>query len=197
MVFLIIQDLRSKFTTHGSILFLLWKFASGKLRWLSWNDEIEGVVSIFIGLWITFSWLFKAGLQKSTLQISANVIFEFQKATHACAFCFCLGVSCTFALDTSPKRIDREGLGKRLTWTRQNPLVVPVTGVKFNRHSCMSNEQWIFYENFSLFGQMKIFEWIKLLRRHLRQIQGNWGGRNFITASRVNSRLITHARMQK
>ena len=26
---------------------------------------------------------------------------------------------------------------------------------------------------------MKIFEWIKLLRRHLRQIQGNWGGRNF------------------
>ena len=26
---------------------------------------------------------------------------------------------------------------------------------------------------------MKIFEWIKLLGRHLRQIQGNWGGRNF------------------
>ena len=37
--------------------------------------------------------------------------------------------------------------------------------------------------------RLKIFEWIKLLRRHLRQIQGNWGGRNFITASRVNSRI--------
>ena len=38
--------------------------------------------------------------------------------------------------------------------------------------------------------RLKIFEWIKFLRRHLRQIQGNYGGRNFITASRVNSRLI-------
>ena len=37
--------------------------------------------------------------------------------------------------------------------------------------------------------RLKIFEWIKLLRRNLRQIQGNWGGRNFITASRVNSRI--------
>ena len=45
---------------------------------------------------------------------------EFQKATHACAFCFCLGVSRSFASDTSPKRIDREGLGKRRTGTRQD-----------------------------------------------------------------------------
>ena len=36
-----------------------------------------------------------------------------------------------------------------------NPLVVPVTGVKFKRHFCMRNEQWIFYQNFSLFGQIK------------------------------------------
>ena len=144
MGFLIVQDLRSKFTTHGSILCLLWKFASGKLRWLSWNDEIEGAVWIFIGLWITFWWLFKAGQQKSILQISTrvvnnqnllppacfaahniNVIFEFPKVTHACAFCFCLRVSRPFASDTSPKRIDREGLGKRRTGTRQ------VQNVKF------------------------------------------------------------------
>ena len=45
--------------------------------------------------------------------------------------------------------------------------------------------------------RLKIFEWIKLLRRHLHQIQGNGAGRNFITASRVNSRLITHAKMQR
>ena len=46
--------------------------------------------------------------------------------------------------------------------------------------------------------RLKIFEWIKFLRRHLHQIQENWAGRNFITAaSRVNSRLITHARMQR
>ena len=48
-----------------------------------------------------------------------NAIFEFQKVTHACAFCFCLGVYRPFASDTSPKRIDREGLGKRRTGTTQ------------------------------------------------------------------------------
>ena len=45
--------------------------------------------------------------------------------------------------------------------------------------------------------RLKIFEWIKLLRRHLHQFQENGAGRNFITASRVNSRLITHTRMQR
>ena len=39
--------------------------------------------------------------------------------------------------------------------------------------------------------RLKIFEWIKCLRRHLHQIQGL----NFVTESRVNSLLITHARM--
>ena len=38
-------------------------------------------------------------------------------------------------------------------------------------------------------------EWIKILRRLLHQIQGNWAGRNFVTESGVNSRLMTHARM--
>ena len=45
--------------------------------------------------------------------------------------------------------------------------------------------------------RLKIFEWMKLLKRHLRQIHGNWAGRNFLTASRFNSLLITHARMQR
>ena len=45
--------------------------------------------------------------------------------------------------------------------------------------------------------RLKIFEWIKFLRRHLHQIQENGAGRNFITASRVNSRLITDARVQR
>ena len=43
--------------------------------------------------------------------------------------------------------------------------------------------------------RLKIFEWIKCLRRYLHQIQGNWAGRNFTTESRVNWRLITYARM--
>ena len=45
--------------------------------------------------------------------------------------------------------------------------------------------------------RLKIFEWIKFLRRHLHQIQENGAGRNFITASGVNSWLITHARVQR
>ena len=43
--------------------------------------------------------------------------------------------------------------------------------------------------------RLKIFEWIKFVRRHLHQIQGNWAGRNFITELRVNSPLITNAEM--
>ena len=44
--------------------------------------------------------------------------------------------------------------------------------------------------------RLEICECIKLLRRHLHQFQENGAGRNFITASHVNSRLITHTRMQ-
>ena len=32
---------------------------------------------------------------------------------------------------------------------------------------------------------LEIFEWVKFLKRHLHQIQGNWAGRNFLTASGV------------
>ena len=45
--------------------------------------------------------------------------------------------------------------------------------------------------------RLQIFEWIKFLRGHLHQIQGNWDDRNFLTALRVNSWLITHTRMQR
>ena len=38
--------------------------------------------------------------------------------------------------------------------------------------------------------RLKIFEWIKFLRRYLHQIPENCAGRNFITALRVNSQLI-------
>ena len=45
--------------------------------------------------------------------------------------------------------------------------------------------------------RLKIFEWVKFHRRHLHQIQGNRAGRNFVTASRMNSRLmITYARIE-
>ena len=45
--------------------------------------------------------------------------------------------------------------------------------------------------------RLKIFQWIKCLRRHLPQILENWAGRNFVTESRVNSQVITHARMHR
>ena len=82
-----------------------------------------------------------------------------------------------------------------------NPFVVPVTSVKFKpaflhrSAGVMSSE---YFTRTSLYlVRLEIFEWIKLLRRHLHQFQENGAGRNFITASRVNSRLITHARMQR
>ena len=53
------------------------------------------------------------------------------------------------------------------------------------------------FAGYSVFGQIENLEWIKFLRRHLHQIRENWAGRNFITALRVNSQLITHARMRR
>ena len=48
---------------------------------------------------------------------------EFQKATHTCAFCSCLGISAPFATDTSLKRIDQEGL--RIKTEQVKSQVVP------------------------------------------------------------------------
>ena len=67
-----------------------------------------------------------------------------------------------------------------------------------NRHSCMHHEQWIFCEDFSVFGQIENLRMNNImLWRHLHQILVKQAGRNFITALRVNSRLITHAGMNE
>ena len=91
-----------------------------------------------------------------------------------------------------PKRI----LLQNWLFEKMNPLVVPVNGVKFK--SAFLYTEWavnILRELLCIWSDWKSFEWIKCLRRHLHQIYGNWTGRNFVTESRVNSRLITHARM--
>ena len=41
--------------------------------------------------------------QNLLLLTTLTYVFKFQKALHACSFCFCLGVSRQFASDTSPK----------------------------------------------------------------------------------------------
>ena len=63
----------------------------------------------------------------------------------------CEGVSCPFASDTSPKRIDRERLGKRRTGTKQVPLQISfsLTVTAILRHlenfwsfiECVSNKK--------------------------------------------------------
>ena len=65
------------------------------------------------------------------------------------------------------------------------------------RHSaCVISSEYVTRTSLYL-DRLKIFEWMKFLKRHLHQILGNRAGRNFLTASRVNSQLITHARMQR
>ena len=51
----------------------------------------------------------------------------------------------------------------------------------------MRNEQGIFYENFSVFGQIENLWMDKITSKAFKSIQGNWAGRNSITASRVDS----------
>ena len=43
----------------------------------------------------------------------------------------------------------------------------------------MRTEQWLFYENFSVFGQIKNLQMGLFHRRHFGQIQGNLAGINF------------------
>ena len=71
-VFLIIQDLRPKFTSQRvtKVLFLLWKFARPfksapivHLKWWDWRSRNQ----------CPFQWLFKAGGQKSLSQISTRL----------------------------------------------------------------------------------------------------------------------------
>ena len=69
----------------------------------------------------------------------------------ACAFCFCLGYSGPFVSDTSPKSIDREGLGESRTGTRQAisyifdetcTAITEVIGKEFMQVP-QSEEQWL------------------------------------------------------
>ena len=48
-----------------------------------------------------------------------------------------------------------------------NPLVIPVTSVKFK--SC--DEQWIVYKKFSVFGQIENLWMDKIASRHLHQFR--------------------------
>ena len=52
-----------------------------------------------------------------------------------------------------------------------NPLVVPVTSVKFKSGSCMCNEEQVFYENFSVFGQIENLWRDKIASKHLHQFR--------------------------
>ena len=99
-----------------------------------------------------------------------------------------------FALQSRQvKRTPQDSINELNIW-KMNPLIVPVTIVKFN--SAFLHAQWavnILWELPCIW--LKIFEWIKFVRRYLHQIQGNWAGRNFVTELRVNSQLITNAEM--
>ena len=61
--------------------------------------------------------------------------------------------------------------------------------------ACVLNSEYFTRTSLYLV-RLKIFKWVKFHRRHLRQIQGNLAGRNFVTELPVISRLIMHARMQ-
>ena len=55
------------------------------------------------------------------------------------------------------KRTPQDSINELIIW-KMNPLVVPVSFVKFKAHFCLRNEQWISNENFSVLGQIEIFE---------------------------------------
>ena len=59
-----------------------------------------------------------------------------------------------------------------------------------NLHSCMRNKQWIFYNNLSLFDHITNLWIVKMIAlKAFTSIWGNRASRNFITASRVYSRM--------
>ena len=80
---------------------------------------------------------------------------------HGCDYSTALPVHLINDLICTPSEVAKvlKSLNVNKAWT----LVVPKTGVKdgvkFNSkwHSCTRNEQWIFHENFSVFGQIENF----------------------------------------
>ena len=96
------------------------------------------------------------------------------------------------------KRTPQNSTTELIIW-KMNLSVVPMTTVKFK--SAFQHAWWavnILWELLCIWSDWKSLKLlIKLLQRHSHQIQGNWAGKNFITASRVNSWLIMYARMQR
>ena len=113
-------------------------------------------------------------------------------------YCTCTNYEWLFQVHVTVKAgqaTPQDSINELNIW-KMNPLIVPVTVVKFKL--AFLHAQWavnIFTRTFLYLVRLKIFEWIKLVRRHLHQIQGNWAGRNFVTELRVNSPLITNAEM--
>ena len=54
----------------------------------------------------------------------------------------------------SSARTPQDSINELIIW-KMNPLVVPVTGVKFNSAFCMRNKQWICYGNLSVFVKIE------------------------------------------
>ena len=52
------------------------------------------------------------------------------------------------------ERTPQDSINELIIW-KMNVLVVPETSVKFNRYSRTREEQWIFYKNFSVSGQIE------------------------------------------
>ena len=64
---------------------------------------------------------------------------------------------CTYLQSKQVKNTLQDSINELIIW-KMNPLVVPVSFVKFKAHFCLRNEQWISNENFSVLGQIEIFE---------------------------------------
>ena len=94
------------------------------------------------------------------------------------------------------KRTPWDSSNELIIW-KMNPLVVPATSVKFK--SAFLQASWavnILRELLCIWSDWKSLNGLNSYYT-LHQIQGNWADWNFVTALRVNSRLITHARMQR
>ena len=61
--------------------------------------------------------------------------------------------------------------------------------IQFGISTCVRSSEYVTRTSLYL-DRLKIFEWVKFLRRHLHQMQENWAVRNFLTASCVNSRSL-------
>ena len=119
-IFLITQDLRSKFTPI--VQFEWWDWRS---RNQSSQDYEEHSHNFSKPVGKSRSRKYSQWFLKTIISycLQNRQRLEFQKATHTCTSCFCLEISHPFASDTSPKWIDREGLGKIRTGTWQGQFV--------------------------------------------------------------------------